>query len=80
MSAREGLAAAAAGVEQALTDLRGQVQEQEGLVEAAEFGPHGQADRIQAESERLDRLQELVERLVSAAEDLREIAGELEAL
>ena len=69
--------AAIAALERAQSALGDEEREQEARVEAAEFGPHGHSDLIQAESQRLDRLRELREQLESAGADLRAAARDL---
>ena len=80
MSAAEDLANAAAALVKARAALAAEITRQESQVEAAEFGPHAQADRIQAESQRLDGLRSVDEQLESSLDDLKQAAKDLEDL
>ena len=80
MSLADELEAACDALVKARAALAEELRTQEQAVEAAEFGPHGQADRIQAESERLDRLRSADETLESSLEDVKQAKSELEDL
>ena len=80
MSALAEVKAACAALSKARAALAEEIATQEQAVEAAEFGSHGQADRIQAETERLDRLRASDEQLESSLEDLSQATRDLEDL
>ncbi|MBL4850031.1 MAG: hypothetical protein JKY65_31265 [Planctomycetes bacterium] len=78
MSPREEIDLAVAALVRARAALAEEVAAQAARVEGAEFGPHGRADVIQAESERLDRLRAIDEQLESSLEDLGQVTSDLE--
>jgi len=77
VSVASELSAACAALTKARAALAAEIATQGQAVEAAEFGPHGSADRIQAETERLDGLRGLDEQLESSLEDLTQAASDV---
>ncbi|MGE0713353.1 MAG: hypothetical protein AB7N76_34020 [Planctomycetota bacterium] len=79
-SVREELVAAREAIRRALGGAKRAADEQGVRAREAEFGPHGRAAEVRAETERHDRWEEVVSRLDGLITELDDLEREVEDL